>query len=91
MLNYQDGAAPCMRIEPANPLPYQLGLADYPQSAWTTAASSALFSRNDYATAQSYEYASDYPLADWVTWDYASPFLYVKPALQPYPYVLIGP
>ena len=81
-------AAPSMAMESSYRLPYDLGQADDPESAWTAAARHALFSRNAYATEQSYDYATLYP--QWVTWDYASPFLFLHHRDQPYPYVLEG-
>jgi hypothetical protein len=81
-------AAPSPLMEPTWPPQYDVGEANYPESSWTARARAALFSRAHYATAQSYEYASQYPT--YMTWDYASPFLYAHPALTPYPYVLQG-
>lgn len=80
-------AGPSLNTEPAYSTPYNIGQADYPENDWTRAARAAMWTPAHAQFDKAYEYGAGYP--QYVTWDYASAFLYARPELTPYPYVLI--
>lgn len=92
-VGYPGMATPSMTTEAPYISPAMSGPADYPESQWTSDARQALNQPQYAAYEDTMAYGQQITTAQesFVTWDYASPFLYAKasPLGAPYPYILI--
>lgn len=89
-LDRYNGVSPSMNIEPMAACPYGAvpTVVDTPETPWQAQARSSCWEKLRYLFSDAYYRATIYPLADTVTWDYASPLMYSHMSIQPYPYVL---